>query len=174
MFFRRHRQADGLCASRGERLNVGNPPRAEFSGDCSCAFGVCIHNAHELRTLDFTPHPHVVPAKLADTDNSNPYRFPAHDFLFADGFSAGACVEVFSVANASIAIPASSAARISSSRSNKRVRPASIARAVAFERLMTSIVFSPTTGTSKRISCAGLLTFTTTSLWPLGIRARGS
>ena len=52
---------------------------------------------------------------------------------------------------------------ISASRSKSSVRPASIASAVAFERRITSTVFRPTTGTSKRMSWRGLLTFTTTS-----------
>src|SRR5580700_2260839 len=163
MFFRRHSQGGRLHAFRRERLNVGNHARAKFSCDRFCALSICIHYAHKLRALDFTPHPYVVSAKLADTDDSNADGLVAHFFLFAEDFSAGACVEVFSGANASIAIPAASAARISSSRSNKRVRPASIASAVAFDRRITSIVFIPTTGTSNRISCAGLLTFTTTS-----------
>src|SRR5581483_1010574 len=66
-----------------------------------------------------------------------------------------------------MAIPDSSASRISRSRSKSKVLPASIARTVAFELRMASIVLGPTTGTSNLMSCRGLLTLTTTSLRPL-------
>ncbi len=70
-----------------------------------------------------------------------------------------------------MAIPATSAAAINFVRSNNKVCPASMAKAVAPALFICSTVGRPTTGTSKRISCPGLLTFTTTSGFPLARRA---
>src|SRR5579883_91097 len=63
-----------------------------------------------------------------------------------------------------IAIPAALARETIVSLSKTSVRPASIARHVAPARFMVSIVFKPTTGTSKRMSCFGFATFTTVRL----------
>ena len=70
-----------------------------------------------------------------------------------------------------MAIPASFAAAISASRSKRSVRCASIASAVAPQAFIVAMVGSPTTGTSKRMSCLGLLTFTTTKDLPAAMRA---
>ena len=55
---------------------------------------------------------------------------------------------------------------ISAARSKRSVRPASSVSTVAPARFIVSTVGNPTTGTSKRMSCLGLLTFTTTSGFP--------
>src|SRR5215475_95191 len=70
-----------------------------------------------------------------------------------------------------MAIPAWLANSISCSRSKKSVRPASTASAVAPQARICWMVGSPTTGTSNRMSCLGLLTFTTTSCFPTASRA---
>src|SRR6266436_1511289 len=70
-----------------------------------------------------------------------------------------------------MAISAASANSISFVRSNSRVRPASTTKAVAFAFFMCSMVGRPITGTSKRMSCPALLTFTTTSGFSTAIRA---
>src|SRR6267154_346126 len=70
-----------------------------------------------------------------------------------------------------MAIPTWLANSMSFSRSKKTVRPASTASAVAPQARICWMVGNPTTGTSKRMSCFGLLTFTTTSVFPLASRA---
>src|SRR6516164_637693 len=58
---------------------------------------------------------------------------------------------------AAIAILRRSASSIRRGRSKSSVLPASMASARAFARSIRAIVAGPTTGTSKRISCPGLL-----------------
>src|SRR5262249_4747748 len=66
------------------------------------------------------------------------------------------------VSTATTAIPAASAASISRARSRSSVRPASTASAVARTAAMSRTVSTPIAGTSKRRSCPGLATLTTT------------
>src|SRR3954463_14446471 len=60
-----------------------------------------------------------------------------------------------------IVIPYRSASATVASSSSRIVRPASIASAVAPAACMLSMVWVPTVGTSKRLSCCGLAILTT-------------
>ena len=60
-------------------------------------------------------------------------------------------------------MPAWSAAATMAAASKSSVRPASMARQVAPARAMASMVATPMTGTSKRMSWFGLATLTTVS-----------
>ena len=63
--------------------------------------------------------------------------------------------------SATIAMPVRLAAAMMAAASKSKVRPVSTARQVAPARAMASMVARPMTGTSKRMSCAGLATLTT-------------
>src|SRR5271157_5367638 len=158
MILRRHGHAHSVDQLARNLFEIFQHPRLEFRADSRSALRIRINNPHQLRAFDLAPHPHVVPAEFSGSHHSHADWNRAHALLFSADSRA---TKSRSAAKASIAIAASSAARINSSRSNSNVCPASIAKAVAFDRLITSIVFRPTTGTSNRISCSGLLTFTT-------------
>src|SRR5713226_9567410 len=138
------------------------------------AFLILVEYSDELRAFKLTVHTCVVAPELARAHHggTNPLRLsrrPVH-FLFIP-FEASFGSGTASGGNACIAIPAPSADSISFVRSKRSVRPASTARAVAPAAFICSMVGKPTTGTSKRISWPGLLTFTTTSDLPPVIRA---
>src|ERR1019366_7334995 len=165
MLLRRHSQADGIDVLCSQRVEIGDHLRTKFRSYFARTLGIRVDNSDKFGALKPAPHADVVPAEASHTDDGHANQLFAHDFVFSSGGSG---------ANACIAIPASSAARIKASRSKSSVRPASIPRAVAFERRMTSIVFIPITGTSNRMSCRGLLTFTTTTRCPPAMRAARS
>src|SRR5208282_2705715 len=92
-------------------------------------------------------HAHVVAPKIAAAHHR--YAHPAPGHVPTPSAPGGEPARVSKSSTASSAIPARSAAAISSARSNSSVRRASMPSAVAPERCITSIVGSPTTGTSK-------------------------
>src|SRR6266700_1863991 len=169
----RNRDARGIRAA-AQFLETLQSLRLKFCCDCRGAFRVLVEDADKLRALEFAVHPRVVAPEFARTNNgdTNPFRLlcrRVHSLFIPLGAWLGS--DTAAGGNAWIAIPAASADSISFARSKRSVRPASTARAVAPEPLICSMVGKPTTGTSKRISCPGLLTFTTTSGLPPVIRA---
>src|SRR5208283_5833517 len=141
------------------------------------ARSIPVEDPGQLHALHFAIHPHVVPAELSRSH----YRYanfprvsrlaavPTHSLFIPSEPRLGSAT--WSGEKACMAIPAASASSISLERSKSSVRAASMANAVAPVRFMVSTVGSPTTGTSKRISCPGLLTFTTTIGRPFANRA---
>src|SRR5260370_13301033 len=116
---------------------MAEPPGSESCRALRRACCIRVHHADEFHAFHFGPHPHVIASKFADAHHRNAYWLLVHDFLFDAAFCASPpALLILSGANASIAIPASSAARINASRSNSNVRPASIAKAVAFDRFI--------------------------------------
>src|SRR5258708_5510823 len=192
-----HGHARGIHAS-GKRFNVRENFRREFLCDLLGARNIGIHDADQLRAFQFAIHASMVPAEIACAyygdayflkagskrspfpfltgSKQSPFPFPTvsrriHCFPCVSGRSA---TPMSSSGNASIAMPAASAASMTRARSNSRVRPASMASAETRHRCITSTVCKPTTGTSNRMSCLGLLTFTTTSVPPSAMRAARS
>src|SRR5258706_3276002 len=192
-----HGHACGIHAS-GKRFNVRENFRREFLCDLLGARNIGIHDADQLRAFQFAIHASMVPAEIACAyygdayflkagskrspfpfltgSKQSPFPFPTvsrriHCFPCVSGRSA---TPMSSSGNASIAMPAASAASMTRARSNSRVRPASMASAETRHRCITSTVCRPTTGTSNRMSCLGLLTFTTMSVPPSAMRAARS
>src|ERR1019366_7773254 len=95
--------------------------------------------------------------------NAGCFRHKLVSFVILSALGGDRFTECASHHSAHTAIPASSAARVVASPSSSRHRPASTARQLAPARAIVSIVFTPITGTSKRISCFGFATFTTVS-----------
>jgi hypothetical protein len=83
MFLRGHREADGLDARSGERVDIRDYLRAEFPGNLSGVFGTRIDDAREFHALEFAPHANVVASELAGANDCNANGFVAHDFVFA-------------------------------------------------------------------------------------------
>src|SRR5258705_4482296 len=181
-----HGHACGIHAS-GKRFNVREDFRREFLCDLFGTRDIGIHDADQLRAFQFAIHASMVPAEIACAYYGDAHFLKAgskrcpfpfltvsrriHCFPCVSGRSA---TPMSSSGNASIAMPAASAASMTRARSNSRVRPASMASAETRHRCITSTVCRPTTGTSNRMSCLGLLTFTTTSVPPSAIRAARS
>ncbi len=92
-----------------------------------------INNAHQLDTWQLRKNPGVMSTQMTDADD-------------ADAEAHAASVRPM------IDIPASSAARMIASPSIISVFPASTDNAVAPARRIASMVATPTTGTSKRMS----------------------
>src|SRR5712664_3013675 len=145
----------------------------KFLRDRRGASRILIVYTDQLRAFDFTVHAHVIASEFARSGNGDTDLLPlcrrTHSLLVPPEASFGSVIAA--TAMASIVIPAASARSISFSRSKSKVRPASTARAVAPAVFICSTVGKPTTGTSKRMSCPGLLTFTTTIGFPPAIRA---
>src|SRR5438094_4766301 len=169
----RNRDARGVRAA-AQFLEPLQSLCLKFCCDCRGAFRVLVEDADKLRALEFAVHPRVVAPEFARTNNgdTNPFRLlcrRVHSLFIPLGAWLGS--DTAAGGNAWIAIPAPSASSISFARSKSSVRPASTARAVAPAPLICSMVGNPTTGTSKRISCSGLLTLITTRGFPSVMRA---
>src|SRR5260370_2137329 len=165
MFAGGHGEALGVHAA-GQGVNIGQHCRAEFSGGSAGASRIGVQEADKLHPFKLAIDARVVTAESADANYGNANAPILHRTFAPDGSvelvsGARGCASGFaSGAKASTAIPAWSAASIRRGRSKSKVRRASIARAVAWERRITSTVRNPMTGTSKRMSWSGLATFT--------------
>src|SRR6266481_792614 len=169
---RRHGHADGIH-SAAQFVESSEGVRPEFSGSSLRALSAFVEDADQFSVLNFAVNARVIPPEFTGPNNGDTYlsrlRCRRHSlFIPAEG-SFGSADDAG--ATAWIAMPAASANSISFVRSNSKVRPASTARAVACAFFMCSMVGRPMTGTSKRMSCPGLLTFTTTSGLPTAMRA---
>ena len=80
VFLRRHGEADGLHASGGERIDIGNDARAEFRGDLPGALGISVDDAGEFHAFELAPHADMIASELTGTDDYNANGFLAHDF----------------------------------------------------------------------------------------------
>src|SRR6185437_5319369 len=101
---------------------------AEFGGDFRGPARIRVDNPNQFRAVDFAPDANMVAAEFSDANHGDAYGFLAHAF-----FSASALDAAFALSGATawIAMPASSAARMSVSLSNSSVRRASTASAEA-------------------------------------------
>src|SRR3974390_489608 len=172
---RRHRTAGRFYRTtkflqRLERANV------ELLRNLPGPFPVLIQDTHQLDTGHFPIHAHVIAAEFAAADYGQTHLLSwihtatrAHSWFIPENsvFSSSSA----GTATACIAIPAASATSNSFARSNSSVRSASTLRAVAPACFIASTVGRPTTGTSNRMSCFGLLTLTTTRGFPPAKRA---
>src|SRR5258708_15926310 len=147
-----HGHACGIHAS-GKRFNVRDDFRREFLCDLLGARNIGIHDANQLRAFHFAIHASMVPAEIACAyygdahflkagSKRSPFPFLTvsrriHCFPCVAGRSA---TPMSSSGNASIAMPAASAASITRSPSNSSVRPASMASAETRHRCITSTV----------------------------------
>src|ERR1700722_7667077 len=169
----RHRYAD-CFGQLADFFEAAQRACLKFYSDSFRARLILIVDANKFGTLQLAVHPCVVAPKFPSTDDSGAdfsrfwYRRAHLIFIPLEAFLGSALA---GAANAWMAISAASANSINFCRSNNKVRPASTARAVARELFICSMVGKPTTGTSKRMSCRGLLTFTTTKGFPAAIRA---
>src|SRR5207302_2118490 len=151
-----HCDADGVHAA-AQRFKIAEAG-TKLIGDAPSAFGIGVHDPNEVHAFDLAIDAGVVTSEIADPYHCNANNSLSHpafapEISFGRGGGApGAPLGCASGATASMAMPASSAASMSRGRSKSKVRQASMASAVACERLITSTVRSPTTGTSKRIS----------------------
>ena len=132
------------------------------------ALGVRVHNADEFGAFEFAPHAHMVAAEFSGADDGNANGFFAHDFF---PFLLRAVLRRQTPEWRFPLRP-----RRESMRRGRTAAcgPRRLPAPWRCERRITSIVFMPITGTSKRMSCCGLLTFTTTSRWPPVMRAARS
>src|SRR5580693_53640 len=170
-----HGHACGVHAP-GERFDILENFGGKFGGNLPGARRARIHDADQFSIGKFAIHARMIAPEISgayhrDANFLSQLSCGAHNFPCAAGRSAPPKA---SSGNASIAIPAASAAPMTRARSNSSVRPASIPSAVTRQRCITSTVLRPTTGTSNRMSCRGLLTLTTTSEPPSAIRAARS
>src|ERR1700758_854321 len=156
-----------------QRSHIGEDRGAEFVGHAPGAFRIRVYDANKFDSLKLAIDTHVITSEIADA-NDRHTNAPVRHLAFAPAGSLPPAGSFASGAKASTEIPASSAASMRRARSKSKVRSASIARAVALERLMTSTVCNPTTGTSKRMSWRGLATFTTTRGLPAARRGSRS
>src|SRR5260370_23677605 len=179
MFAGGHGEALGVHAA-GQGVNIGQHCRAEFTGASAGALRIGVQDADKLHPFKLAIDARVVTAEIADANYGNANAPILHRTFAPEGsleLASGAlgCASSFaSGAKASTAIPAWSAASIRRGRSKSKVRRASIARAVAWERRITSTVRNPMTGTSKLMSCSGLTALSTTSGLPAASRAAPS
>src|SRR2546426_3116662 len=160
----RHSQANRINAAR-ESLGPRQRRGGKFLRHRAGALRIRIHHAHQIRIFELAVRPQVVPTELACADHGAANLLPAaraRAQCFLSPAPAGS--------TASIAMPAALAVSIRLVRSNSRVLCASMASAVAADFIIIWTVERPTTGTSKRMSCLGLLTFTTTSGAPPAMR----
>src|SRR6266478_7667163 len=168
-----HGHADGI-GSAAQLVERGEGMGPKFGGGSLRAFSAFVEDADQFGVLNFAVNARVIPPEFTGSDNSDTYlsrlRCRRHSLFIPGAVSFGSAADT-ARGTAWMAIPAASANSINFVRSNTRVRPASTARAVACAFFMSSMVGRPMTGTSKRISCPGLLTFTTTSGLPSAIRA---
>ena len=133
----------------------------KFCGDFARAVEIRIDHADQRRAVERAPNARVIAAKIARAHNGHAnWIRRAHQPRSVPAAGADRRREGLDGDRAA------SAASISASRSKSRVRPASIASAVAFDRRITSIVRKPTTGTSNRMSCARLADFHDDQRWP--------
>src|SRR5690348_15769655 len=95
--------ANGVNTSFGEIAEIIDSLRVEFDRDLRRAFFVFVEDSGEFHAFHVTPDAGVILAEAAYACYRYANLLSRHDFFFAS---------VFSTANASIAIPASSAARI--------------------------------------------------------------
>src|SRR5713101_1719707 len=167
-----HRHGDGI-GSTAQLVKSGESMRPEFGSGGLRALSALVENADQFGVLNLAVNARVIPPEFTGSDNGDTYlarlRCRRHSLFIPAAVSFGSAAAAG--ATAWMAIPAASANSISFMRSNSKVRPASTARAVACAFFMCSMVGRPITGTSKRMSCPGLLTFTTTSGLPPAIRA---
>ena len=102
---------------------------------------------HELDAIQTRQNPGMMPAKVTDANDRHAHRH--------DGSS-----QSLGRARPTMVMPAASAAATIASPSIMRVLPASTDNRVAPAARMASMVDTPTTGTSKRMSWLGLATLT--------------
>src|ERR1700756_2743257 len=148
-------------------------PSVEFLREGCGPCGVAVEDSRQLGGFHLAINAGVITAKFTTTRNrhTNALAFAGGRHFLSLPFESAFGSTPPATGKASIAIPAWLAAAISAWRSKSRVRSASIASAVAPEAFMVAMVGSPTTGTSKRMSCFGLLTLTTTNGLPAAMRA---
>src|SRR5467141_857937 len=168
-----HGHADGI-GSAAQLVERGEGMGPKFGGGSLRAFSAFVEDADQFGVLNFAVNARVIPPEFTGSDNSDTYlsrlRCRRHSLFIPAAVCFGSAVAA-ARGTAWIAIPASFASSINFVRSNSKVRPASTTKAVACAFFMCSMVGRPITGTSKRMSCPGLLTFTTTSGFPAAIRA---
>src|SRR5215470_11976881 len=147
---RRHRHA-GRMHCRLQFLDALERARLEFLRNRRGPRRVLVEHANQFHGSHFAIDARVVAAEFPRANNSNTNSFagtthaPAHSF-FPRESPAGSATSAGR--NACTAIPAASANSMSFTRSKRRVRFASMARAVAPACFMHSTVGKPTTGTS--------------------------
>src|ERR1700687_558350 len=171
MLGRGHGHADGV-GSPAQLIEGSEGMRPEFGGSSLRARGACVEDTDQFGVLNFAVNACVIPPEFTGSNTGDTYlsrlRCRRHSLFIPAEVSFGSAGDAG--ATAWMEIPAASANSISFVRSNSKVRPASTARAVACDFFICSMVGRPITGTSKRMSCPGLLTFTTTSGLSLEIR----
>ena len=133
---RRRRRRDGDCVHLTRQCRKIRQHRGlHGGGNLLRPLAVEIEHADEVHVRQAGQQPGVMSAELPDANHGDAKRRYAHDRL-----------------RATMAIPAASAAATTAARSNTSVLPASIDRADAPAVRIASIVGTPTTGTSNRMS----------------------
>src|ERR1051325_9112326 len=148
--------------------------RAKFRSKFLGATRIRIEYAHKVYPVHLLVNARMIASEFAAADHGHTdslvFRAKRHSLFIPFAAPIGSTT----AGTAGVPFPAWLANSISFSRSKKSVRPASTASAVAPQARIRWMVGKPTTGTSKRMSCFGLLTFTTTSRLPEASRAARS